>query len=295
MQKESSLKYSIIIPIHNEEKFIGNTLNAVINQTLLPQELILVNDNSSDQSMEIITEFSKKYSFIQIIESGSKSNLHEPGSKIINAFYKGFETINFNWDVIVKLDADAILPKDYFEKIISTFESDKNIGIAGGLAMIEINGKWEYEKIGNKKQVRGPFKAYSKDCFEKIGGIRKSIGWDTVDELLARYYGFEIQVLAELEVKLQKPTGKDYSKIHGFKTGQAFYRMDYGMVIGLIAAIKAAWNKKSLKLFIDISKGFWSSMIHTDKKIVSKEEGKFIRNFRWKGILNKVFQSVKNE
>lgn len=288
MPNENNLKYSIILPAHNEEKFIGNALESIVNQTYLPMELIVVDDNSSDSTAEIIREFVEKYPFIQTIDSGNPSDAHEPGTKIVHAFYKGFEKLNPNWDVIAKLDADVILPPDYFEKIIQTFQSDKKTGIAGGIAMIEENGNWVYEKIGNKKQVRGPFKSYSKDCFEKIGGLKKSIGWDTVDELLARYYGFDVKVLPELQVKLQKPTGKNYQKIHSEKTGEGFYKMDYGFWISLIASLKASSNKKSFSVLISMLKGYYKARQNSHSKIVTKEEGKFIRSYRWKGILNRL-------
>lgn len=287
MPNENNLKYSIILPAHNEEKFIGNALQSIVKQTHLPMELIVVNDNSSDSTAEIIRGFVEKYPFIQTIDSGNPSDAHEPGSKIVNAFYKGFEKLNPNWDVIVKLDADVILPPDYFEKIIQTFQSNPTIGIAGGIAIIEQNGNWIYEKIGNKKQVRGPFKSYSKLCFEKIGGLKKSIGWDTVDELLAKYYGFDVKVLPELEVKLQKPTGKNYQKIHAQKTGEGFYKMDYGLWISVIASLKASAMKKNPQLFFTMMKSFLKSSLNTDSKIVTAEEGKFIRSLRWRGILNR--------
>jgi|SRR5690606_21799024 len=287
MQNANDLKYTIILPVHNEENYIENALNSIMNQSFLPFELIIVNDNSTDRTSEIIEKFTQNYAFIKAIHSGNQSNAHEPGSKIVNAFYKGFEIIQPDWDVIVKLDADVILPENYFEKIMAEFSSNPKTGIAGGSAFIEKNGNWEYEKIGNKKQVRGPFKAYSRVCFEKMNGIRKSIGWDTVDELLAKYYGFEVVVLPELKVKLQKPTGTDYKKIHGEKTGTAFFKMDYGFFISFIAALKAAWNKKSLSLFFDISKGYFKSLLKSENKIVTKEEGKFIRRYRMSGILKR--------
>ena len=142
-----------------------------------------------------------------------------------------------------------------------------------------------YENIGNKKQVRGPFKSYSKSCFEKIGGLKKSIGWDTVDELLTKYHGLEVKVLPELEVKLQKPTGIQYQKIHTQKMGESFYKMDYGFLISFIAAAKSSWKSKNPTALFSILNGFLKSFLKVDNKIVTKEEGRFIRSLRWEGIL----------
>lgn len=281
------LKYHIIIPAHNEEKHIGKMLHSVVGQTYLPARVVVVNDNSSDSTEEIVRSFCEKYDFITVINSNQTRTGHLPGSKVIEAFYKGFEQLENDWDIIVKLDADVILPPNYFEEVVTKFRSNPKIGIAGGIAMTEQNGKWRHEKIGNKKQVRGPFKAYSKSCFDKIGGLKKSIAWDTVDELLAIYYGFEIRILPHLEVRLQKPTGSNYKKIHGKKIGEGFYKMDYGWFISLVAALKAAWLRKSAALFLNISKGYWSSFLHSDSKIVTKEEGRFIRRYRMTGILKR--------
>lgn len=288
MLNENKLTYSIILPAHNEEKYIGKALESIVQQTYLPQELIVVNDNSTDATAAIIQEYVAKFSFIKTLHSENKSTTHEPGSKIVNAFYKGFEQLSNDWDIIVKLDADVILPTNYFEEICREFQNNSKVGIAGGLAMIEQNGEWTFEKIGNKKQVRGPFKAYSKACFQKIGGLKKSIGWDTIDELLAHYHQFEIKVREDLKVKLQKPTGSAYQRIHAEKTGQGFYKMDYGFLISLIAASKSAWQKKNFSVFFSTMNGFIKSALNSDQKMVTSEEGKFIRQFRWQGILKKL-------
>ena len=58
------MKFSIIIPIYNAEKYLKKCLESVINQTYNNYELILVNDGSTDKSQDIIQEFSEKYNNI---------------------------------------------------------------------------------------------------------------------------------------------------------------------------------------------------------------------------------------
>ena len=60
--------------------------------------------------------------------------------------------------------------------------------------------------------------------------------------------------------------------------------MDYGFLISFIAAAKFTWNKKNFKILIDIFKGYWENYRTNQPKIVTAEEGRFIRNYRWKGI-----------
>lgn len=281
------LKYSIIIPAHNEQKFIAQTLDSILNQTYLPNQLIVVNDNSNDSTKEIVEGYVKIHPFIKLVNTENSDDRHLPGSKIIEAFYKGFAELDQEWDIISKLDADVVLPTNYFEKIIEEFHKNENLAIVGGIGFVLKNQEWIVEKFGDKNHVRGPFKSYSKKYFSKVVGIKKSIAWDTVDELLAMYHGFDVKVIADLEVKLLKPTGNDYKKIHGTKTGEGFYKMDYNWIISLIATLKAVWNSQNPNLFFSISKGYWKSVYRNDNKIVTKEEGRFIRRFRWGKILKR--------
>lgn len=281
-------KYNVVIPVRNEELYIGQMLESIINQTQIPSAVFVVNDNSTDRTQEIINSYSKKYPFINYVDSGSKSNTYEPGSKIINAFYKGFEAMTNDWDIIFKLDGDLVLPLNYFEKVIAAFDADDKVGIAGGVIYIEKNGEWTFEDVKNKNLIRGALKSYTKVCFEKIGGIRRTIGWDTLDEMIAQYHGFKIKVLPDLVVKLQKPTGTDYKKIHAQKTGQGFYKMDYGLFISLIAAAKDSWKKRKISVFFSIMKGYFKSALNSDSKAVTKEEGRYIRKLRRQGILGRL-------
>jgi len=281
------MKYYIIIPAHNEADFIELTLNAVVQQTLLPKKVVVVNDNSSDNTEAIIDEFAKQHTFISKVNTHA-SNEHLPGSKVVEAFYKGFETLDADFDVIVKLDADIILPTNYFETIGNHFKNDPKIGIAGGLAYIEKNGEWIYETVADKNHVRGPFKAYRKACFDQIGGLQKSLGWDTADVLLARFYGWKIQVDATLHVKHLKPTGKTYKQNVHRNHGAVFYKLGYGFWISCIAALKIALQKKSLNVFFAYMRGFFAAKKTKTPKMVTPAQAKFIRSYRRKQIMKKV-------
>jgi glycosyltransferase involved in cell wall biosynthesis len=280
------LKFYIIIPAHNEESSIGLTLDSLANQTLLPKKLIVVNDNSTDKTQDIVEAFIEKYSFITLVNSKS-SNQHLPGSKIINAFYKGFENLDLNYDVICKFDADLIFPDNYLEQIAFHFNQNNKLGMASGFCYIEKNGEWILENLTRKDHIRGALKAYKKDCFFQIGKLKPSMGWDTVDELLAKYYGWNILTDESLHVKHLKPTGISYNKASKYLQGEAMYKMRYGFIITFISALKLAYKKRSFALFKDYMTGYFIAKKKNIDYLVSKKEGEFIRNLRWRGMLNK--------
>lgn len=277
-----------VIPTYNEEVFISKTLDSIVSQTLLPKKVVVVNDNSTDGTQNIIDSYTEKYLWISSVYNSSE-NKHFPGSKVIRAFQKGFETLDDNFDIIIKLDADLILPNDYFEKIVQTFQSNPRIGMVGGFAYIKKSGEWILENLTDKDHIRGAFKAYRKACFEEIGGLQPAMGWDTVDELLCRYYDWEIITLPELKVKHLKPTGAIYDVSARYKQGEAFYTLGYGIAITTIAALKLATRKGKPLLFIDYIKGFYKAKNENKPLLVTNEQAKFIRNYRWKKIKAKLF------
>ncbi|WP_264559627.1 glycosyltransferase [Flavobacterium sp. N2270] len=282
------MNFYIIIPAHNEEQFISLTLDSLLNQTVLPNKIIVVNDNSMDKTAEIVLAFAEKNTFISLIEKKSDA-IHLPGSKVIQAFQEGEKHIDDNYDIIVKADADLIFPNNYFETIIKHFQSDSTIGMVGGFAYIEKNGEWFLENLTDKDHIRGAFKAYRKACFEQIGGLKPAMGWDTVDELLCKFYNWKVVTDESLQVKHLKPTGANYNKTARYKQGEAFYRLGYGFTITFIASLKLALRKNKPLLFIDYMNGFWKAKSSNIELLVSEEQAKFIRKYRWKKIKEKLF------
>ncbi len=280
------MNFYIIIPAHNEQDSIGQTLESLASQSLLPKKVVVVNDNSTDNTKTIIEDFSKKYTWLTLVNNVS-SNEHLPGSKIINAFYKGYETLDDSFDVICKFDADLIFPSNYLEQLSKHYNSNPKLGMASGFCYIQNNDDWVLENLTRKDHIRGALKSYRKDCFLQIDKLKPSMGWDTVDELLAKFYGWNILTDQTLHVKHLKPTGISYNKASKYLQGEAMYKMRYGFTITLISALKLAYKKGSFSLFKDYMTGFFKAKQNKLEFLVTKEQGLFIRQLRWKGMLNK--------
>lgn len=282
------MKFQLIIPAHNEANFIGKTLQSLVEQNFLPTKIVVVNDGSTDNTSEIVQGFIQAYPFVHLVENFTAKE-HSPGSKVVEAFYKGLETLEEDIEVICKFDADLIFPKNYLERINQIFEENPKIGIAGGFCYVEKNGQFVLERLTNNDHVRGALKAYRKSCFFEIGKLKPSMGWDTADELLARFHGWGIKTDKSLHVKHLKPTGKTYTKTARFKQGEAFYKLRYGFWLTFIASGKLAFLKKDFYFFQYCLQGFFRAKKQNLPYLVSEEEGKFIRDFRWKKMKEKFF------
>lgn len=288
VNEQLSMNYYIIIPAHNEESFLGEVLESIGNQTLLPQKVVVVNDNSTDGTESVIDLYSKKNPIFSKLNTTS-STLHMPGSKVVQAFNLGLSQLNDDYDFLVKLDADIILPRDYFEKIACIFKGNPKVGIAGGFAYEKNHsGEWKLNHPMNKHHVRGAFKAYSKNCFKAINGLKAAMGWDTVDELLAQYHEYEIYTDPNLKVKHLRPTGNAYNPKAKLLQGKAMYTLRYGLWITLIASIKMAWKQKKVSAFADNMYGYFLAKKNNRPFLVTDAEGQFIRKLRWQNIKKKL-------
>ena len=280
------LNFYIVIPAHNEADSIGLTLESLCKQTLLPKKVVIVNDHSTDNTRIVVEAYIEKHPWISIVNVQS-SDKHLPGSKIINAFYKGYDTLDEDYDIMCKFDADLIFPENYLETISNHFNANSTLGMAAGFCYIEKDSKWILEDLTNKDHIRGALKAYRKQCFLDIGKLKPAMGWDTIDELLAKFNHWEILTDESLHVKHLKPTGASYNKASKYMQGEAMYKMRYGFSITAISALKLAMKKKNLSLFNDYMSGYFKAKKENIEPLVSPEQGVFIRKIRWKGMLKK--------
>ena len=276
----------IVIPAHNEANFIGQTLQSLAEQSLKPKKIVVVDDSSTDNTSEVVKGFVSKYPFIELVKNDSSTE-HAPGSKVINAFYKGYYKLDDDFDVICKFDADLIFPKNYLQKISEYFQQDNLAGMIGGFCSIQQKNKWVPENLTGKDHIRGALKAYRKHCFIQIGELKPAMGWDTADELLARFHGWKVITDDSLLVKHLRPTGMNYFEHSGRKQGEAFYRLRYGTLLSLIASAKLAFMKMNPFAFLHYLSGYFQAKNKKRPFLVSEEEGRFIRKLRWENIRKK--------
>lgn len=74
------MRISIVIPAHNEAAFLKDCLDSFVAQTYLPNEIIVVDDNSSDDTFKIVQSYAQKYDWIKVLQRNS-TDKHVPGKK----------------------------------------------------------------------------------------------------------------------------------------------------------------------------------------------------------------------
>ena len=283
------MKFLIIIPAHNEQDHLPFTLDSLQKQIFKDFTVMIVNDGSTDKTSQVIKKYTDEDARFQTIDL--EKSAHQPGSKVVSAFKNGLKTQNIdNFDIICKFDADIILNENYLFEIDKAFTENPNYGLVGGLLYVEKDGNWVYEGNSNKHHVRGPMKAYRRECFDAIGGLRETLGWDNIDSVLLKNLGWEEIVLPELHVKLIKVKGADYTIKPADYYGRYFYFLGLNRFLTYVAAGKEAMKLKSPSFLFQIISSYEKCKSQNLELKISKDERKIINDQRWEAFKNKWFK-----
>jgi len=181
------MKVSIVIPTLNEEKILGKSLNSIANQsTGQDVELIIVDSYSTDRTLEIAREFTKK---IYSVPPGIIGRARQKGSEMANG------------EIIISAGADNIYDKNWLDELIAPIALKNNVASAGKLLPLEgnfiENSFSEYFlspaycmslKLGIPL-IAGESMAFSKDAFSKVHGYNLDLVTHEDTDLFKRLMG----------------------------------------------------------------------------------------------------------
>jgi glycosyltransferase involved in cell wall biosynthesis len=200
--------YILVTPARNEGKYIERTLRSVTEQTCRPLRWVIVSDGSTDNTDDIVKGYVDEFDFIRLIRLESSPNRNFK-AKIL-AFRSGYEALcGLDYHFIGNLDADVSFEPDYFASIISRFQQDPELGVAGGAIQELQKGQWKSRTFNSPRSVPGAIQLFRRSCFEKTGGFiaSKHGGNDTIAEVMARMSGWKVCSFEDLPVRHHKPTG----------------------------------------------------------------------------------------
>jgi len=189
IDRKESRRYVIVSPCRDEERFMRQTLESVLAQTVQPAAWVIVDDGSTDRSPRILAEYATKYPFIKVIPRENRGR-RAVGPGVIEAFYMGLDTVNLDdFDYLCKLDLDLELPPSYFEKVLEEMEADPCLANFSGKPYLrEKDGRLTSERFGDENAV-GAIKFYRTAAFRSIGGFVRQVGWDGIDGHMCRMKG----------------------------------------------------------------------------------------------------------
>ena len=113
---------SVIMPVYNAEKYVGEAIESILTQTFRDFEFLILNDGSKDNSADLIREYAKKDK--RIIFYDYKEN-----TGLVDTLNKGIEKAIGKY--IARMDNDDISLSDRLEKQVAFMEKNEDVGICG--------------------------------------------------------------------------------------------------------------------------------------------------------------------
>lgn len=128
-----TLKFSVIIPVKNEEKSIVEYIRSISNQTALPDEVIFVDHNSTDKTVEIIQKIAKHIPLEMKVISCKESQQFKTTHRATLAGNRNLGVSKARNEFILFTDCGNVLPKNYFRSLIGPINKNQSIDLVGGI------------------------------------------------------------------------------------------------------------------------------------------------------------------
>ena len=236
----------IITPVRNEEGHIEGVARALAAQTRPPALWVVVDDNSTDGTGDALARLAEQFDFMKVVSTPPNFTRKSADRLAVaaapRAFNFGLASVgDFSaYTHIGKLDGDVELRPDYYERILAELDADSSLGIAGGMILEQRAGEWQ-PTASAREHVRGALKLYTRDCFADIGGVVERLGWDGIDEVLARMRGYTTRSFDDAEALHYRETGSADGRLRGHvRWGEAHWILNHGLVWTTARAFKTA-------------------------------------------------------
>lgn len=193
------LRIVCIVSFLDEEHHLRRFLTSLAAQHRRPEELLLVDDGSSDASPNLADEFAKRYPGARVLRRPRRPPVPDRlvDAPELRAFQWALAQASEPWDVVVKMDADLVLSPDLFATLEQTFLAHPTLGIAGTyLSVVDPQTGQPRRERCPPQHARGPNKFYRRACYEQIAPFPTILGWDTIDEIAARRHGWRTASVA---------------------------------------------------------------------------------------------------
>ena len=238
------LKIGVVVIARNESENIHDTLTALFDQTIPLKQVILVDDNSTDDTVKIAKNFDVKITSFPEIHDNWVTR-----PELAKVFNYGLRQLDVdNLDFVSIVGADHILSQDYFEQITKRMTIDGSV-VASGAIEGEV-----------ATAPRGSGRVIQKQYWKKIGSeLPENYGYETYVYVKAMQLGFNVSYYDDIITKTSRKTAITYKPIMYYHYGYAMRALGYPWLHTFLRAILLLKRRKGLKSFRLFLNGYYSN------------------------------------
>lgn len=194
--------YILVTPVKNEEEVLEKCIDSVSSQKKLPLLWVIVDDGSDDNTPGIIERAKDKFQWIRTVRL--QSGERDLGVHYSHVCIEGFKSAaeicdkeNLNYYYIGLLDADIVLPANYYEYLVNRMVQTPSLGIISGRTSCLINNELMCPDQ-TESLPSGAARLWNKKCFDETGGYMHVSSPDSVSNIKAKLSGWSIKRYSEI-------------------------------------------------------------------------------------------------
>jgi hypothetical protein len=280
----SEAEILIVSPVRNEGAHIERVVRAVAAQELPPKRWLVIDDESTDDTLKILRSLEPEIPFLTVIEAAHA----RPHAGARDRLARAAAPRNFNAGLaqcdwrefthVMKLDGDIELPPHYLRTLVERFDADPHLGIAGGV-LVEPTPQGGMRPIKiPRSHVHGALKLYTHRCFAEIGGVQERLGWDTIDETYARMKGFGSYSFTDLVSVHLRPLSSADGVLRGrARVGECAYIAHYPPLWVSLRAVRLAATRPRVLSGVAYLFGYIRAAVRRTERVPDAAYRRFTR------------------
>lgn len=170
-----STRISLVIPVFNEESQLAACLHTVARQRLRPYEVIVVDNNSTDRTVQI----ARRFKFVKVITAKRQG--------VVHARDRGFNAVR--GDIIGRIDADTRLPRDWTEQVVRIFAGSDVDAVSGAIGYYDIPARQLFSKCDLLLRRRAARRMGNEVFLQGANMALRKSAWNAVKAKLCRRGG----------------------------------------------------------------------------------------------------------
>src|SRR4030042_114873 len=183
----TGLRYVALTSGRNEEKYVERAVRGVLSQSLPPDAYVVADDGSTDGTRRVLERFTG-------VDVVRLENPRHPTRGVnlawaLNAGVRRASELVPDWDYLLKVDADSVLPPRYFQRLLGKFNANPRLGVTSGAPQ---------EEKGWRGRASDGAKVYRRGCWDDIGHFVPCNAFDTVALLQAKRHGWTVESFPEI-------------------------------------------------------------------------------------------------
>lgn len=213
--------YVLATPMLNERDLVEGLFESVNQQSVRPALWLLVDDHSTDGSREWLEAKARDLDWL-LVMSAPEAAQEYLGGHIARIKSWGLEQAvrqaqarGHQVAFCGILDADVVLPRHHYQRLLQEFDADPELGIAS--SVLRVPGAKGVEPWQRSDRPRGPTQMFRSSCWEAIGGLPRFQGYDAIANLKANNRGYKTRLVVDLVAQHRRETSTREGHAKGFR------------------------------------------------------------------------------